>query len=91
MSRMVECIKLNTQAEGLDFAPWPGELGKRIFAEVSKQAWQDWLRQQTILINEYKLNPLDAEHKRYLASQMEAYFFGDGIVMPDEWKETTER
>ena len=91
MSRMVECIKLNTQAEGLDFAPWPGELGKRIFAEVSKQAWQDWLRQQTILINEYKLNPLDAEHKRYLASQMEAYFFGDGIVMPDEWKETNER
>ena len=91
MSRMVECIKLNTQAEGLDFAPWPGELGKRIFAEVSKQAWQDWLRQQTILINEYKLNPLDAEHKRYLASQMEAYFFGDGIVMPDEWKEADER
>lgn len=86
MSRTVDCVKLKKEAEGLGFAPWPGELGKRIFEQVSQEAWQDWLRQQTILINEYKLNPLDAEHKRYLASQMEAYFFGDGIVMPDEWK-----
>jgi Fe-S cluster biosynthesis and repair protein YggX len=83
---MVDCIKLGTQAEGLDFQPWPGDLGARIFDSVSKQAWQEWLRQQTILINEYKLNPLDANHKKYLAEQMEAYFFGDGIVMPDQWK-----
>ncbi|MEJ2177899.1 MAG: oxidative damage protection protein [Gammaproteobacteria bacterium] len=86
MTRMVDCIKLGTQAEGLDFQPWPGDLGARIFDSVSKQAWQEWLRQQTILINEYKLNPLDANHKKYLAEQMEAYFFGDGIVMPDQWK-----
>jgi len=86
MSRKVQCVKLGKQAEGLDFAPWPGELGRRLFENVSKEAWQDWLRQQTILINEYKLNPLQAEHKRYLADQMEAWFFGDGIVMPDEWK-----
>ena len=85
MSRKVICIKLGKEAEGLDYAPWPGELGQRVYDNVSKEAWQDWLRQQTILINEYKLNPLDAEHKRYLAAQMEAYFFGDGITMPDEW------
>ena len=86
MTRMVDCVKLGTQAEGLDFQPWPGELGEKIFNSVSKEAWQEWLRQQTILINEYKLNPLDADHKKYLAEQMEAYFFGEGIVMPDQWK-----
>ena len=63
MTRMVDCIKLGTQAEGLDFQPWPGDLGARIFDSVSKQAWQEWLRQQTILINEYKLNPLDANQR----------------------------
>ncbi|MEM7193991.1 MAG: oxidative damage protection protein [Pseudomonadota bacterium] len=86
MSTTVHCIKLGRDAEGLPSAPWPGELGQRILENVSSEAWQDWLRQQTILINEYKLNPLDREHKKYLASQMEAYFFGDGIVLPDEWK-----
>jgi Fe-S cluster biosynthesis and repair protein YggX len=86
MSRMVNCAKLDKQAEGLEHPTWPGDLGQRIFDEISKEAWQDWLRQQTILINEYKLNPLDREHKKYLRSQMEAYLFGDGIVLPDAWK-----
>ena len=90
MTRMVDCIKLGTQAEGLDFQPWPGELGEKIFNAVSKEAWQEWLRQQTILINEYKLNPLDPDHKKYLAEQMEAYFFGEGIVMPDQWQAEKE-
>ncbi len=86
--RAIHCVKLKRQAEGLDSAPWPGELGQRIYADISKEAWQDWLRQQTILINEYKLSPLDADHKRYLAAQMEAWLFGDGIVMPEAWKPT---
>ena len=86
MSRMVQCVKLGSEAEGLDFQPWPGEIGARIFDNVSKEGWQEWLRQQTILINEYKLNPLNADHKKYLAAQMEAYFFGDGITMPDQWQ-----
>lgn len=86
MTRMVDCVKLGKQAEGLEFQKWPGELGKRIFEQVSEKAWNDWLRQQTILINEYKLNPLDPDNKKYLAEQMEAYFFGDGIVMPDQWR-----
>ena len=86
MSRQIYCYKLGKRAEGLEAPPWPGPLGERIFNEISKQAWQDWLRQQTILINEYKLSPLDREHKKYLASQMEAYLFGEGIVLPDAWK-----
>ncbi len=90
MTKMVDCIKLGHSAEGLDFQPWPGELGAKIFENVSKEAWQEWLRQQTILINEYKLNPLDKEHKKYLAAQMDAYFFGDGIVMPDQWQTTED-
>ena len=89
MSRIVNCTKLGEELEGLDRPTWPGELGQKIFDEISKQAWQEWLRQQTILINEYKLNPLDAEHKKYLASQMEAYLFGDGIILPDAWKAET--
>lgn len=87
MSRTVFCHKLQTQAEGLASAPWPGELGQRIYEGISQQAWQDWLRQQTILINEYKLSPLKADDKAYLAAQMEAYLFGDGIVLPDSWKQ----
>jgi len=85
MTRTVHCSKLDKEAEGLEFQTWPGELGQRIYDNISKEAWQDWLRQQTILINEYKLNPLDKDNKKYLAEQMEAYLFGDGIVMPDQW------
>ena len=86
MTRMIQCEKLGKEAEGLARLTWTGELGQKIFDHISKEAWQEWLRQQTILINEYKLNPLDAEHKKYLASQMDAYLFGDGIVLPDAWK-----
>lgn len=87
MARMVDCIKLGKRAEGLEFQTWPGELGARIFENISKQAWQDWLQQQTILINEYKLNPLEQQHKKYLSAQMEAFFFGDGIVLPEQWQD----
>lgn len=78
MTRMVNCIKLGTEAEGLDFPPYPGELGKRIFESVSKQAWQDWMRQQTMLVNENRLNLADQRARQYLARQMENHFFGSG-------------
>ncbi len=93
MTRFIYCKKLGKQAQGLENPIWHGEIGVRIFNEISAEAWQEWLRQQTILINEYKLSPLDKEDKKYLASQMEAYLFGDGIVMPDAWinaSKTTE-
>lgn len=78
MARTVKCIKLGKEAEGLDFAPYPGELGKRIYENVSKEAWQQWLRHQTMLINENRLTLADPNARKYLAEQMEKHFFGDG-------------
>ena len=82
MARTVQCIKLGREAEGLDFPPYPGELGKRIYDNVSKQAWQDWLKHQTMLVNENRLNLADARARQYLARQMERYFFGEGAEQP---------
>ena len=78
MARMVQCIKLEKQAEGLDFAPYPGPLGQRIFESVSKEAWAAWLKHQTMLVNENRLNLADLRTRKYLATQMEKHFFGDG-------------
>ena len=78
MARTVQCIKLGREAEGLDFPPVPGELGKRIYASVSKEAWQDWVRHQTMLINENRLSLADPKARQYLAQQMENHFFGAG-------------
>ena len=78
MARTIQCKHLNKEAEGLDFAPYPGELGKRIYHEISKEAWQLWLKHQTMLVNENRLNLADAQARKYLAKQMEAHFFGDG-------------
>ena len=80
--RTVNCVKLGIEAEGLAFAPWPGELGKRIYQNVSKQAWADWMAHQTMLINENRLNPLDASTRTFLAGEMEKYFFGSGSAPP---------
>jgi len=78
MARTVKCIKLGIEAEGLDTPVYPGELGKRIFENVSKQAWAEWLRQQTMLVNENRLNLADARARQYLDRQMEKHFFGEG-------------
>jgi len=78
MARTVQCIKLGKEAEGLDFPPYPGDLGKRIWEGVSKQAWADWLKHQTMLVNENRLNLADLRARQYLARQMENHFFGDG-------------
>ena len=78
MARMVNCVKLGREAEGLDFAPMPGELGKRLFENVSKEAWQQWIRYQTMLINENRLNLADPRARAYLAEQVQKNFFGDG-------------
>jgi Fe-S cluster biosynthesis and repair protein YggX len=82
MTRNVQCVKLHREAEGLAFAPWPGQLGKRLYDNVSKEAWQTWLAHQTMLINENRLNPLDAKTRSFLAAEMEKYFFGDGSDKP---------
>ncbi|MDR2174298.1 MAG: oxidative damage protection protein [Burkholderiales bacterium] len=82
MARLVHCVKLDREAEGLDFPPYPGALGQRIFENVSKEAWQQWVRQQTMLVNEHRLNMADPEARRWLAQQTEANFFGAGAEKP---------
>ena len=78
MARMVKCIKLGVEAEGLDFAPMPGELGKRLYENVSKEAWAQWLKQQTMLINENRLSLADPRARQYLTEQVTKHFFGEG-------------
>jgi Fe-S cluster biosynthesis and repair protein YggX len=78
MARTVKCIKLGREADGMDFPPYPGPLGQRIFENVSKEAWSTWLRHQTMLVNENRLSMADPQARKYLAEQTEAYFFGEG-------------
>ena len=85
MSRTVQCIKLGKEAEGLPMAPYPGELGKRIFEHVSKEAWQMWLAHQTMLINEYHLTPIEPKARQFLEEEMENFFFGSGSEKPKEY------
>ena len=87
MSRTVNCIKLDKEAEGLAALPYPGELGKRIYEQVSKEAWQMWLGHQTMLINEYRLTPIEPKARKFLEEEMEKYFFGDGSEAPKEFVE----
>ncbi|OVZ57865.1 oxidative damage protection protein [Pigmentiphaga sp. NML080357] len=80
MTRMVYCVKLKKEAEGLDFPPYPGELGTKIWQNISKQAWQEWMQTQTRLVNENRLNLADARARKYLQQQMQRYLFEDGNV-----------
>ena len=86
MGKQVQCVKLGRQAEGLDAAPMPGDLGQRILDNISAQAWQDWLQHQTMLINEYRLSLRDPKARQYLAQEMENYLFGDGSEKPAQFK-----
>ncbi|MCV2349016.1 oxidative damage protection protein [Paucibacter sp. Y2R2-4] len=78
MARSVQCTYLKKEGEGLDFAPYPGELGKRIYQNISKEAWALWMKHQTMLVNENRLNLADLRARQYLARQMEQFFFGEG-------------
>jgi Fe-S cluster biosynthesis and repair protein YggX len=78
MARIVNCIKLKVEAEGLDFPPYPGPLGKQLYEQVSKQAWKEWLEHQKRLVNENRLNLADQKARKYLEEQMTRHFFGDG-------------
>ncbi len=86
MSRLVQCVKLGKEAEGLDKAPYMGELGKKIFENISKEAWQMWLRQQTMIINEYRLSPIDPRARKMIEAEMEKFFFGEGSELPQGFK-----
>jgi len=80
--RLVHCEKLKQELPGLKFAPYPGDLGQRIFNTISEQGWQQWLAHQTMLINENRLSPLDPKARSYLREQMEQFLFGDGGEQP---------
>jgi len=82
MNRTVSCARLKRDAEGLGFAPYPGELGKRIYESISKQAWAEWLAHQTMLINENRLSPLDPNARKFLEGEMEKFLFGGGAAAP---------
>ncbi len=86
MSRTVQCVLLKTEAPGLDRPPYPGELGKRVFENVSKAAWQQWVNHQTMLINEYRLTPVDPKARKFLEGEMEKFFFGAGSTKPEGYK-----
>lgn len=83
MTNTVHCIKLDREAEGLDAPPYPGELGQRIYRHASKEAWQMWLEHQTMLINEMRLTPVDPKARKFLESEMEKFFFGEGSARPE--------
>lgn len=87
MARMVQCVVLGREAEGLDRVPYPGELGRRIHESVSKEAWQKWLAHQTMLINEYRLVLFEPKAREFLAGEMERFFFGAGSRKPEGYVE----
>ena len=80
---MVNCVILKKEAEGLDRAPYPGEIGQRILENASKEAWAMWMKQQTMLMNENKLSPMDPKHRQFLVDEMEKFFFGEGSTKVD--------
>lgn len=80
--RMVKCVKFGREMEGLERVPWKGELGKRIYENVSKEAWKMWIEYSKMLMNEYRLNPLDPQSQNIIAEQMEKFFFGEGAQLP---------
>ncbi|MFL6551244.1 MAG: oxidative damage protection protein [Povalibacter sp.] len=85
MTRTVKCVVLGQEAEGLERPPYPGELGQRIYENVSKEAWQRWLRHQTMLLNEYRLSPIEPKARKFLVAEMEKFFFGGGSEKPQEF------
>ena len=91
MSRLVYCAKLGKEAEGLDQAPYPGELGQRIYESISREAWQQWLRHQTMLINENRLSVIDPKHRAFLEEQMQKFLFENSAQVPEGYVPPSEK
>ena len=87
MPRRVHCVLLKREAEGLDYLPYPGELGRRIYDQVSKEAWERWRAHQIMLINEYRLTPVEPKARKFLETEMEKFLFGAGSSRPGEFVE----
>jgi Fe-S cluster biosynthesis and repair protein YggX len=91
MPRIVQCVKLGRELPGLDRPPFPGELGQRIYEHVSKEAWDMWPAQSTLIINHYGLNMADPDARKFLREQMEEFFFGADAQMPEGWEQESEQ
>ncbi len=90
MTRMVHCKKLGKELPGLEYAPIKNELGQRIYQEISQEAWGEWLKHSTMVINEYRLNPSEAKAQEVLSEQMYNFFFGEGVEAPPEFIEVKD-
>jgi len=85
MARMINCVKLGKEAEGLERPPYPGEVGQKIFDTISNEAWQGWVNHQTMLLNEYRLSPINPKDRKFLEEEMEKFLFGDGPSAVDNF------
>jgi len=86
VSRVVQCVLLKREAPGLDRPPYPGDLGRRVYESVSREAWAQWLKHQTMLINEYRLTPIEPKARKFLEAEMEKFFFGAGSKAPEGYQ-----
>ncbi len=86
MTRTVQCVVLKTEAPGLDRVPYPGPIGQRIFESVSREGWARWVKHQVMLMNEYRLSPIEPKARKFLEAEMEKFFFGAGSDKPAEFK-----
>jgi len=86
MTRTVQCVILKAEAPGLDRVPYPGPLGQRIYEQVSKEGWARWVKHQVMLMNEYRLSPVEPKARKFLEAEMEKFFFGQGSDRPAEFK-----
>ena len=89
MTRTVQCVVLKTEAPGLDRVPYPGPIGQRIYESVSREGWARWVKHQVMLMNEYRLSPIEPKARKFLEAEMEKFFFGPGSDKPAEFKPTT--
>jgi Fe-S cluster biosynthesis and repair protein YggX len=87
VARTVYCEYLKREAPGLERVPYPGELGKRVYEHISAEAWGLWVRHQTMLINEYRLSPIDPKARKFLVDEMEKFLFTGGSARPEQYVE----
>ena len=90
MARMVHCVVLKKEAPGLEYPPMPGDFGQKLYETVSQEAWEAWVAQQTMIINEYRLNLADENAQKLLTEKMQEFFYGGGVEPPPDWVPTKE-
>lgn len=86
MADRIQCVVTGREGEALGYQPYPGELGERIEASVSKEGWDRWLAHQTMLINEFRLTPFEPKARKFLEDEMEKFFFSGGSERPEGYK-----